>query len=111
MSVTSKRVVSKILEDAQTTQYTAGTGVRAVIDKCTVTNYSANPGTISINLVNSGDTAGDQNLVLKTKSLAAGETYPCPEIVGHTLNSGDFISTDPSAATSFSMRVTVREVT
>lgn len=111
MSVTSKRVVAKILEDAETTQYTAGAGVRAIIDKCTATNYSGSSATLSISLVTSGASAGDAYLVVKDKSLAAGETYTFPEIVGHTLNSGDFISTNPSAATSVNMRVTVRENT
>jgi 3-deoxy-D-manno-octulosonic acid (KDO) 8-phosphate synthase len=111
MSVTTKNVVAKIVENSQTTQYTAPTGTRALIDKCTATNYSGGPQTLSINLVSSGDTSGNQNLVVKTKTLAAAETYTFPEIVGHTLNAGDFISTLAGAATSISMRVTVREIT
>lgn len=102
-------IPSKDAEIAQTTQYTA-TVVRAIIDKFTATNYSAVAVTLSVNLVTSAGAAGNSNLVVKTKSLAAGETYTFPEIVGHTLNPGDFISTIASAATSISIRSSGREI-
>ena len=74
MTVTVKVLIpAKIAESSQTTQYTA-TNVTTIIDKFTATNYSAGAVTLSVNLVTSGDTAGNQNLVVKTKSLAAGET-------------------------------------
>ena len=69
-------VPSKIVENAQTTQYTA-TNVTTEIGAIEVTNYSGGAVTISINLVTSGDTAGNQNLAIKAKSLAAGATYTC----------------------------------
>lgn len=111
MTVTAKTIIpAKNAENAQTTQYTA-TNVRTIIDKFTATNYSAGAITLSINLVTLADTAGNQNLIVKTKSLAANETYTFPEIVGHVLNSGDFISTIASAATSINIRASGREVT
>jgi hypothetical protein len=85
--------------------------VTTIIDKFTATNYSAGAVTLSVNLVTSGDTAGNQNLVVKTKSLAAGETYTFPEIVGQSLAPSGFISTIASAATSISVRASGREVT
>jgi hypothetical protein len=85
--------------------------VTTIIDKFTATNYSAGAVTLSVNLVTSGDTAGNQNLVVKTKSLAAGETYTFPEIVGQSLAPSGFISTIASAATSISIRASGREVT
>ena len=111
MTVTVKNIIpSKIAESSQTTQYTA-TNVTTIIDKFTATNYSAGAVTLSVNLVTSGDTAGNQNLVVKTKSLAAGETYTFPEIVGQSLAPSGFISTIASAATSISIRASGREVT
>ncbi|MCH9839314.1 hypothetical protein K0U83_26870, partial [bacterium] len=97
-------------ESSQTTQYTA-TNVTTIIDKFTATNYSAGAVTLSVNLVTGGDTAGNQNLVVKTKSLAAGETYTFPEIVGQSLAPSGFISTIASAATSISIRASGREIT
>ena len=111
MTVTLKVLVpSKIAESSQTTQYTA-TGVTAIIDKFTATNYSAVAATLSVNLVTVADTAGNQNLVTKTKTLQGGETYTFPELVGQYLMASGFISTIAGTATSISIRVSGREVT
>lgn len=111
MPVIAKPLISaKIAENTQTTQYTA-TGVTAIIDKFTATNYSASAATLSINLVTSGGTAGDENLIVKTKTLQPSETYTFPEIVGHSLAPGGFISTLASAATAITIRASGREVT
>tara|TARA_R110000868_G_scaffold249898_8_gene506392 strand:- start:2221 stop:2556 length:336 start_codon:yes stop_codon:yes gene_type:complete len=111
MTVTVKVLVpAKIAENAQTTQYTAN-NVRALIDKFTGTNYSATAATLSINLVTTADTAGNQNLIIKAKTLQAGETYTFPEIVGQVLESGGFISTIAGTASSITIRSSGREVT
>ena len=111
MTVTVKVLIpAKIAESSQTTQYTA-TNVTTIIDKFQATNYSAGAVTLSVNLVTAGDTAGNQNLFPKTKSLAAGETYCFPEIVGSSLAPSGFISTIASAATSISIRASGREIT
>lgn len=111
MAVTVKPLIpAKIAENTQTTQYTAS-GVTAIIDKFTATNYGATTTTLSVNLVTSADTAGNQNLIVKTKSLQPSETYTFPEIVGHVLAPGGFISTIAGAATSVNIRASGREVT
>jgi hypothetical protein len=111
MAVTPKVLIPpKQAEDAQTAQYTA-TNVRAIIDKFTVTNTSAGNETISINLVTSGGTAGAANLIIDTRTIAPDETYTCPELVGHVLEAGGFISTLASAATSLTIRCSGREIT
>jgi hypothetical protein len=111
MTVTVKVLIpAKIAEAAQTTQYTA-TGVTALIDKFTATNYSASAATISVNLVTSADTAGNQNLIVKTKTLQASETYTFPELVGAALAPGGFISTIAGTATTINIRASGREVT
>jgi hypothetical protein len=110
MAVTVKVLIpAKQAENAQTTQYTA-TAVRAIIDKFTVTNTSAGNVTLSVNLVTSGGTAGASNLVLDARAIAPDETYICPELVGHALEAGGFISTLASAATSLTIRCSGREV-
>jgi hypothetical protein len=103
-------IPAKIAENTQTTQYTA-TGVTTIIDKFTATNYSASAATISVNLVTSADTAGNQNLIVKTKTLAPSETYTFPEIVGQVLAPGGFISTIAGTATAINIRASGREVT
>ena len=110
MAVTVKVLIPpKIAENSQTTQYTAN-GVRAIIDKFTATNYDSVARTLSVNLVQLAGTAGNDNLLVKTKTLQAGETYTFPEIVGHALDSGGFISTIASAATAITIRSSGREV-
>lgn len=110
MTVTAKCLLeAKNAENAQTTQYTA-TGVRTIIDKFTGYNYTAGAVTLAINLVASAGAAAAANLVV-LKTLSAGETYTFPEVVGHVLNAGDFISTLAGAATSIVIRISGREVT
>lgn len=111
MTVTATNIIpAKTAENVQTTQYTSS-GVTTIIDKFTATNYSVAAATISVNLVTVLDVAGNQNLIVKTKTLQPSECYTFPEIVGHILSSGSFISTVASAATSINIRASGRVVT
>jgi hypothetical protein len=111
MTVTVKVLVpAKYAENAQTTQYTAN-GVTTIIDKFTATNISASAATISVNLVTVTGSAGNTNLITKTKTLQASEVYTFPELVGQVLGSGDFISTLAGTASAINIRVSGREVT
>ena len=111
MTVTVTTLVpAQTANNTQSTVYTA-TGVTAIIDKFTATNYSATAATISVNLVNSGGTAGNNDLIVKTKTLQASETYTFPELVGHVLRPGGFISTLAGTASAINIRVSGREVT
>jgi hypothetical protein len=111
MTVTVKVLIpAKTAENSQTTQYTA-TGVTTIIDKFTATNYSATAATISVNLVTAATSAGNDNLIVKTKTLQPAETYTFPEIVGAALAPSGFISTIASAATAINIRSNGREIT
>lgn len=111
MTVTVKVLVpAKTAENAQTTQYTAN-GVTALIDKFTATNYSGAVATISVNLVTVTTTAGNDNLIVKTKTLQPSETYTFPELVGAALMPGGFISTLAGTASAINIRVSGREIT
>lgn len=111
MTVTVKVLIpAKIAEAVQTTQYTA-TGVTAIIDKFTATNYNSVAAAININLVTSSGAAGDQNLIVKTKTLQPSETYTFPEIVGQVLAPNGFISTLADTASAINIRASGREVT
>jgi hypothetical protein len=110
MAVTLKVLVPpKQLESSQTSQYTA-TNVKAIIDKATITNTSANNVTVSVNLVTVSGSAGASNLIIDTRTIVPDETYLCPELVGQVLEAGSFISTIAGAGTSLTMRVSGREV-
>jgi hypothetical protein len=111
MTVTVKVLIpAKTAENTQTTQYTAS-GVTTIIDKFTATNYSATAATISVNLVTAATSAGNDNLIVKTKTLQPAETYTFPEIVGQALAPSGFISTIAGAATAINIRANGREIT
>jgi len=111
MTVTVKVLIpAKTAENSQTTQYTAN-GVTTIIDKFTATNYNTAAATISVNLVTAAGSAGNDNLIVKTKTLQAGETYTFPEIVGQVLSPGAFISTIAGTASAINIRASGREVT
>lgn len=110
MTVSVKVLIpAKIAEATQTTQYTAN-GVTTIIDKFTATNYSALAATLSVNLVTVSFSAGDANLITKTKTLQPAEVYTFPELVGQVLSPGAFISTLAGTATSVNIRASGREV-
>jgi len=111
MTVTIKVIIpAKQAENTQTTQYTA-TNCKTIIDKFTATNTTAGNVTINVNLVTSGGTAGTNNLIVDTRSLAPDETYTFPELVGQALEPSGFISTIASAASSLTIRANGREIT
>jgi hypothetical protein len=111
MTVTVKVLIpAKTAENTQTTQYTAN-NVTTIIDKFTATNYSASAATISVNLVTVSGSAGNDNLIVKTKTLQPSETYTFPEIVGAALAPGGFISTIAGTATAINIRSNGREIT
>jgi len=102
-------IAAKVAENAQTTQYTS-TNVVTIIDKFTATNYSGSAATLSVNLVTSGGAAGNDNLIVKTKTLQAGETYTFPELIGQVLAVGGFISTVAGTATAINIRASGRVI-
>jgi len=111
MAVTVKNIIPrKQAEAVQTSQYTA-VNCKTIIDKFTATNTSAAPVLFSVNLIALAGAASDSNLVLKQRSIAPGETYTCPELVGQTLEAGGFISTLAGAATSITISASGREIT
>jgi len=102
-------VPSKIAESSQTTQYTAS-NVTTILDKFTATNYSATAATLSVNLVTLAGTAGNDNLITKTKTLQPAEVYTFPELVGQVLMAGGFISTIAGTASAINIRASGREI-
>lgn len=102
-------IPAKNIENAQTTQYVA-TGVTTIIDKFTATNFSSGMVNVSVNLARAGEASGNSNLIVKTRTLQPGETYTFPEIVGHILPSGGFVSTLASAAAAVNLRASGREI-
>lgn len=111
MSVTAKPLfTSKYAVDSETTQYTAPTGTRTIVDKFTAFNTDSGTLTLTVKLVASGGTASADETIM-TKAIATGEAYTFPEVVGHVLETGGFISTIASTTNKIVIRASGREVT
>jgi len=110
MITVRKLVAAQQLTNVSATYYTA-TNVRTVIDKCTVTNTSAGAIALTLDIVDSGGSAGVTERIISAKSIAAGETYRCPEMVGQVLESGDSIQGLASDVLCLTIRVSGREIT
>lgn len=111
---TTNRVLlqAKYAEDTQTRQtLLSSVSARAIIDKFSATNVTGSVAILSVNVVPSGRTAGADNLVLAVKSIAAGETYNCPELVGQVLQPGDFIDVLADTVSAIVIRISGREMT
>lgn len=93
------------LTDAAATYYTAGTGTKAVIKKASFCNDHTAVVTVTINLVPSGGAAAYGNRITKTRSLAAGETWSCPDVENHVLEAGGFISMVASVTAKVGVRI------
>ena len=103
-------IPAKNMENAQTVQYAAPSSTTTIIDKFTATNFSSSAVNVSVNLAAVSEATGNSNLIVKTRTLQPGETYTFPEIVGHTLPSGGFVSTLASAAAAVNLRASGREI-
>lgn len=114
MAVSNSAIIeTKYVEDVLTTQYTSPAGtvpVQTIVDNFTVSNSSGGSETVTVHLVPAGDTADASNVV-KTKTLADGRTYNFSEVVGHTLEPGDFIAAISSTASTLVLRASGRLLT
>lgn len=111
MTVTAKPLFeAKFAEAAETTQYVTPALTRTLIDKFTATNVTAAAAVITVRLVPFGGTAGALNAITYAKSVGVGEAYAFPELVGHVLAAGDFISTLAGTASALVIRASGREV-
>lgn len=102
-------IESKTAENAETTQYISS-GMSTLIDKFTAMNISGVTQSITVSLVPSGQVAAAAYKVV-TVAILPGKSYTFPEIVGHSLDPGDFISTLPTAASAINIRSSGRQIT
>lgn len=99
------------ITDSAVTYYTVPASTRGLIKRATFTNDDTIPVTISINVVRSGESVGYANAISKTKSLAAGETWSCPDIESHMMEASGFISMVASVTLKIGARITGFEIT
>lgn len=92
MTTTAKRLISgSQMTGAAATYYTAGTLTKAVIKRLVLCNTTAGAVACTLYLVPSGGSAGATNTITSARTLAAGETWVCPEAEGMVLEAAGFI--------------------
>lgn len=80
------------LTAAAVTQGTVvGALTRRIIKAASITNTTAAAVAATVYLVPSGGAAGAGNTIISARSIAPGETYPCPELNGQGLNAAGFV--------------------
>ena len=110
MSVSPRALVTSAqLAAAETTQYTSDSGTYTILDKITAYNGNASAVTVTVKLVPNGGTAGAAH-VMAVKSIAAGDSYTFPEVIGQVLEPGGFLSTTASVGSVVVFRVSGRKV-
>jgi hypothetical protein len=101
---TAKRIIDGAqLTTSAATYYTVGTGTSCILRRLTFTNTSAGAVTVTLYLVPSGGSAGDSTTLSKTKSLAAAESWSCPDAEGHVMAAGGTVQALASSATSITL--------
>jgi hypothetical protein len=83
--------------------------VRTILDKVTAYNSDTGALLVSLNIVPNGGSLGAANKIV-SKTIAAGDTYTFPEVVGHVLESGGVLSGVAASASKVVIRVSGREV-
>lgn len=92
MAVTAKKLFAPAqLTASAATYYIVPANTSCLIKKITATNNDTVARTVTIYLVPSGGSAGVTNIIMKTKAIAAAETYEFTEIEGHVISTGDTI--------------------
>ena len=103
-------VAGSQLTGSAATYYTAGANTKAVITNMTLTNTTAGAVTATVHIVNAGATESASNMCISARSIAAGETYKCPEVIGKTMSATGTIRALAGATTSISIQASGYEV-
>lgn len=92
----------------EVTVYTSA--ARTLVDRITSFGLAAVPGDVTIKYVSAGAAAAAGHTLAK-KTFGQNESFAWPELTGHTLEAGDFISVLGSVASGTNLRISGRLVT
>lgn len=91
---------------------TQGTAVplltKRIIRAAALCNTTGAPIAATVYLVPSGGTAGATNTYISARSIGAGETYNCPELVNEGLNASGFVQ---ALGNGLTFKYTATEIT
>lgn len=88
MTVTSYTFDGAVLGSGLTQQGTAvPAGAQRRIISASLVNTTGGGIPATVNLAPSGG-AGTSNILISARTIAPGETYPCPELINQSMNAG-----------------------
>lgn len=91
-SISQKNIVpSAALTAVVATYYTVPALTRVRICNATLCNTTGAPVATTVHIVPSAGAAGVANRKISARNIDAGETYPCPELIGRVLEAGETI--------------------
>ena len=92
MTTTAKRLVyGAVMTGSAAVYYTAGATTKAVIKSATITNTTAGAVPATVHIVPVAGTAGAATAAISLRSVAANETYNCPELVNQVIEAGGMV--------------------
>jgi len=97
-------VAAQQLSNAAATYYTS-TSIKTRIEKATVTNNDTVARTVTIHIVASGGSESASNRITNARSIAAGETWHCGDLVGHIMPVDSTLRALASANTALTFMV------
>jgi hypothetical protein len=110
MAITPKCIIEPVQLTNANVNYYAVTKGNTIIDKLTLCNTTTSSANVTIDLVESGGSAGVSKRILSARTISPGETYNCVEASGHVLNIGDSIQAFASVSARITIRASGREV-
>ena len=89
MAQAPKRIIQgATLTGSAATYYTVAPNTTTVIKKLPIVNTTAGAVNCTIYLIPNGGTAGSTNTITSARSIAAGETWSCPDAENMVMTAG-----------------------
>lgn len=111
MAVNIRELIPAIQVAATATTYATSSNCVTRFDSFTLTNNDTVVQTVTVHVIPSGGTASAVNKIINAKSLAPGECYTCPEMVGKAIKAGAFVQALASTAGKVTLHASGIEVT
>lgn len=83
--------------------------LRTKIDAINFTNYSSSNALLTVQILSSGSSAGNDKLMIDAKEIRAGESYQAPEIIGQGIKEGGTLQAFSSVTDSINCTATGTE--
>lgn len=109
MAISYTDVATESAAATDTTIYTASNVTSAHILAATAFNRDSSNQTITVNIVQSGESAANSNKYISV-NVPAGRSMSLSNMINLTLKDGDFISVIASAADSINLKLSIKEI-